>query len=184
MSSFPRRYILLVVVIALALVAGLALGLPKTDSSALATPAAPDVKAFLDDVLSLEPDDFTTYTHPVYGFSFRYPKAYALSTVVTDEGETVRAVSPRFPAGLAVEYLGPVVATNADDETLPLIIQRVHPVLGQVADAWLTDGRDAYHVRMYTPDEAWLDGAIRELVYDAPSSRAAPPCGMFCCGSV
>jgi hypothetical protein len=86
------------------------------------------------------------------------PRRYILLVVV---------IALALVAGLAVEYLGPVVATNADDETLPLIIQRVHPVLGQVADAWLTDGRDAYHVRMYAPDEAWLDGAIRELVYDA-----------------
>ena len=34
-----------------------------------------------------------------------------------------------------------------------------------MADAWLTDGQDAHHVRMYAPDEAWLDGAIREFIY-------------------
>ena len=175
MDTIPRRYILLVGTLALALVASLLFALPKTHGSAPAPSPAPAAKAFLDDILYLEPDDVTIYTHPVYGFSFPYPKDYVLSTVVTDEGETVRAVSPRFLAGLEVEYLGPVVATNADEETLPLIIQRVHPVLGQVADAWLSDGQDAYHVRMYAPDEAWLDGAIRELIYYRLTLQSGSP---------
>ena len=85
--------------------------------------------------------------------------------------QSFRASSPAWRWSTS----GPVVATNADEETLPLIIQRVHPVLGQVADAWLSDGQDAYHVRMYAPDEAWLDGAIRELIYYRLTLQSGSP---------
>jgi hypothetical protein len=49
---------------------------------------------------------------------------------------------------------------------MPLIIRRVHPTLGHVADSWFTDGQDAYHVRLYAPYEEWVEGAIRHLVYN------------------
>lgn len=58
-----------------------------------------------------------------------------------------------------------VVATNADEDTMPLIIRRVHPTLGHVSDAWFTDGQDAYSVRVYAPREPWVDGVIREVVW-------------------
>ena len=177
-TSF-RRHLSPVVALALALVAGLLFALPKTHGSAPAPSPAPDAQDFLAYILYLEPADVTTYTNPVYGFSFPYPQEYVLTTAVTDEGETVRAVSPRFPAGLEVEYLGPVVATNADEETFPLIIQRVHPILGPVADAWLSDGQDAYHVRMYGPDEAWVDGVIRGMVYYDLTLRSGATLGDF-----
>jgi hypothetical protein len=57
------------------------------------------------------------------------------------------------------------VDTNADEESLPLIIRRVHPALGYVSDAWFTHGRKAYHVRVYAPHGEWVDIAIRRLVY-------------------
>jgi hypothetical protein len=87
-----------------------------------ASPVPPDTKGFLAYVLSLEPDDFTTDTHPVHEFSFPYSQEYVIATEATDDGETVRAVSPRFIAGIEVTYLGPVVATKADEDTFPLII--------------------------------------------------------------
>lgn len=105
MQSLSRRYILFVV-LAPALVVGLALGLPKTHGSIPAATAPPAAEAFPDHVLYLEPDDFATYTHPVHGFSFLYPQDYVLLTVVTGEGETVRAVRPLFVAGIEVTSVG------------------------------------------------------------------------------
>jgi hypothetical protein len=165
MHILPRRNIVLVTALALALLAGLLFALPKTYGSPVGDIRSADEDAFRTHHLALRADDYTTYTHPVHGVSFSYPTEYVLSSVVTDEGETVRAVSPRFVAGIEVTSLGVVAATNADEDTLPLIIRRVHPTLGQVADAWLTDGQEAYHVRVYAPRELWVDGVIREVVW-------------------
>jgi hypothetical protein len=41
-----------------------------------------------------------------------------------------------------------------------------------VADSWLTDGQDAYHVRVYAPHEEWVDSAIHELVYNGLSFKS------------
>ena len=132
---------------------GLALPLllPATHGSTPVAPLATDTKAFLAYVLALEPEDFATYTHPVQGFSFLYPTAYVVSTDVTDEGETVRAVSPRFQAGIEVTSGGPVDSIVWEEGTRPLVVVRPHPSLGSVADAWCMDGGDLYQVWVWAP---------------------------------
>jgi hypothetical protein len=164
MYSFPRQYIFPVIALALALLAGLLVALPNTQGSTPAAPVTPDAKAFLAYILYLEPDDFTTYTHPVQGFSFLYPKDYVLSTSSGDEGETVRAVSPRFVAGIEVISSGPVASVVWEEGTRPLVVVRPHPSLGHVADAWFLDGTDLYHVRAYAPHAEWLEADIREFL--------------------
>jgi hypothetical protein len=64
---------------------------------------------------------------------------------------------------LMVQVNTSFVDTHVDGDTLPLIMRRVHPTLGHVADAWFTDGQDAYQVRLYAPREPWVDGVIREV---------------------
>jgi hypothetical protein len=156
----------LVIALTLALAAGPLVALPNTHGSPTGDSRSSAPDAFLQYDLSLHAPDIAIYTHPVYGFSFPYPKGYVLSIVARDDGETIRAVSPRFVADIEVTHLGPVVASNADEETLPLIIRRAHPTLGHVSDAWFTDGEDAYHVRLYAPHEECVDATIRHLIYN------------------
>jgi hypothetical protein len=76
--------------------------LPNTYGAPAADSRSSDPDAFAAYYLSLDADDHTTYTQPVHGFSFPYPKEYVLSTVVTDEGEAILAASPRFRAGIEI----------------------------------------------------------------------------------
>jgi hypothetical protein len=69
-----RRTLILAGFLGLTLAAGLLLALPNTQGSTPAPSPASDAQTFLAYVLYLEPDDFTTYTYPMHGFSFSYPK--------------------------------------------------------------------------------------------------------------
>jgi hypothetical protein len=47
-----------------------------------------------------------------------------------------------------------------EEETRPLVVTCTYSFLGNVANAWLLDGIDPEHVRVYAPDLRRLDGNI------------------------
>jgi hypothetical protein len=70
-------------------------GAPHHAPQTTPTPDARDGRA---DMLSLQPEDFATYTHPRYGFSFRYPKDFILSNAVVGIVRVRRVIAVPFVA--------------------------------------------------------------------------------------
>ena len=60
-------------------------------------------------------------------------------------------VQPRFVTGLEITFSGPITSVVWEEGTRPLVVVRPHPSLGHIADAWLVDGTDLYHVYRRSP---------------------------------
>jgi hypothetical protein len=82
---------------------------PSLDSS----PGGGEAATYLRD---LRADDYTTYTHPVYGFSFAYPRAFEFFTTQTVGLDETSVYHPRLPLGINV-YVRPLEG-NEDSEKL------------------------------------------------------------------
>jgi len=157
---------------------------PEADTS----PRGPAV----DYLLQLDAEDYTTYIHPVYGFSFSYPKDFDLLTASWGDEEVVDVYHPTLALGIRVstQPFDPDSALFADRASLPDDYE-VEPPEGAASTAvgWIDtdvpvpgEHRSAYwfvaHDRMFeitmtAPDLAWLDTWMREFVFD--SFRLIPP---------
>jgi hypothetical protein len=94
------------------------------------------------------------------GFSFGDSNEYRVSTVTAEEGERVRMKSPRFNAGAEVTRIGPIEAVlgvSEEDGPDPLMVTRKDALLGDVGEAWVVEGGDLDHIRMFAPSRVWVD---------------------------
>jgi hypothetical protein len=119
------------------------------------------------------PEELVTYTHPVYGFSFRYPKDFTVEDLEDERGELVLVENPAIGMGFQI-YI------TSDDETGPLTAARIHHdlpdmVMDEVVEFTQSDGTAA--VRFVSQDavlgdggETWFrkDGHVFQLAVSAP----------------
>ncbi len=134
---------------------------------------------------SLRSEDYTTYTHPIYGFSFYYPKDFTLQTFPAAGGDLTLVQSPTHNMWFKI-YVSPF------NEPGPLTKERIQiglprlviedfreywlkdgapavlfssedPVDGETRELWLIREGHLYQISMHHPDEEWLDGWIREI---------------------
>jgi hypothetical protein len=150
------------------------IALMAADASAAASTLA-EADRFLDD---LRAGDYTTYTHPVYGFSIIYPKAFELVRTITADKDRSVFRHPRLPlaleitvypiprhpelvswlAGLPADYY--VEAPAGADSTAVGWIDEDHPSPGQyTANVWFAHQDSLYEVLLMAPDpellQAW-----------------------------
>ncbi len=131
------------------------------------------------------PEDFLTYTHPVYGFSFRYPKDFTVEDIQDERGEIVLVEHPAIGMGFQI-FITP------DDETGPLTAARIHhdlpdmsmqevveftlsddtaavrfvshdTVLGDVGETWFRRDGHVFQLSVSAPDRDMQDFWIREI---------------------
>src|SRR5262249_32649220 len=119
------------------------------------------------------PEELVTYTHPVYGFWFRYPKDFTVEDLQDERGELVLVANPAIGMGLQI-YITP------QDAPGPLTAARIHHdlpdmSLERVVESTLSDGTAA--VRFVSHDavlgdvgETWFrkDGHVFQLAVSAP----------------
>jgi hypothetical protein len=95
---------------------------------------------------SLRAEDYTTYTDPVHGFSFDYPKEFALLSATWEDEEVVDVYHPTLALGIRVR------------------IQPVDPD-GELA-AWLTSLPEEYELE---PPDGAQSGAVGWIDQDTPA---------------
>jgi len=154
-----------------------------------ATPAPDPVVEYR---LQLDAEDYTTYTHPVYGFSFRYPKDFDLLTATWGDEEVVDVHHPTLPLSIRVssrpfdpdgELFAALASLPDDSEREPPEgadstavgwIDADVPVPGEHRGAyWFVAHGRIVEITMTAPDLAWLETWMREFVSDA--FRLMPP---------
>jgi hypothetical protein len=199
-SIFLKLLIVLVGVAAVggAVVLGLASSTEVRGDSVLqrvvpeeSTPAPERAVEYL---LHLDAEDYTTYTDPVYGFLFRYPKDFELLTASWEDEEVVDLYHPTLPLGIRVSTrpfdphgeLFAALASLPDEydmeapegaqSTAAGWIDADMPVLGEHRSAYYFVAHDRiFEITMIAPDLAWLETWMREFVFDSftlsPTSR-------------
>jgi hypothetical protein len=132
--------------------------------------------------LAQSPDDFTTYTHPVYGFSFPYIKDFTVREIDDEphatasrgeQGEIVLVENPAVGMGFQL-FMTP------DDAPEPLTLARIQHDLPDLpmedmAEFSLADGTPAVRFTSRDPvlgavGETWFrrDGHLFQLSVSAP----------------
>jgi hypothetical protein len=146
------------------------------------TPDASDGQA---DMLSLQPEDFATYTHPRYGFSFRYPKDFIVSNALSSEEDVIDLYHPTLPLGIRVsvrplEMQGALVgeldalpdsytqeAPKGADSTAVGWIDQDVPYEGDYqAEYWFAKDGRLYEIQLHAQDLEWLEAWLHEFVHD------------------
>jgi|GEM_PF-5387503 len=137
-------------------------------------------------MLTLHPDDFTTYTHPRYGFSFFYPKSFTLTSVRNGDHDMTIVKHPSFPMGFAIRVkpwadasaltlermraeapgltIGDVRETFTDQGIPAIRFSSEEKGKGETREAWFVREGYLYRITMYHPDQEWLDAWIREVL--------------------
>jgi hypothetical protein len=153
---------------------------PPLDSS----PGGEEAATYLRD---LRADDYTTYTHPVYGFSFAYPRAFEFFTTQTVGLDETFVRHPRLPLGINV-YVRPVEGSEesetrvafvtslsadydaeppegADGEAAALMAQD-DPYPGQYTwYFWFAYQQHLYEIQLHAPDRELLEFWARQFLY-------------------
>jgi hypothetical protein len=153
---------------------------PSLDSS----PGGGEAATYLRD---LRADDYTTYTHPVYGFSFAYPRAFEFFTTQTVGLDETFVRHPRLPLGINV-YVRPVEGSEesetrvafvtslsadydadppegADGEATALMAQD-DPYPGQYTRYfWFAYQQHLYEIQLHAPDRELLEFWARQFLY-------------------
>lgn len=135
--------------------------------------------------LAQTPEDMTTYTHPVYGFSFPYFKDCTVAEIQDEQGELVLVENPAVGMGLQI-FITP------DDAAEPLTLERIHrdlpdmpmeeeveftlpdgtaavrfvsrdPVLGAVGETWFQRNGSLFQLSVLAPDRELQDAWLREM---------------------
>jgi hypothetical protein len=135
--------------------------------------------------LSKQPGDFTTYTHPIYGFSFPYFTDFTVQEIEEDHGELVLVQNPAVGMGFQI-FVTP------DDEAAPLTVERIHhdlpdmrmdevmefmlsddtpavrfvshdAVLGDVGETWFRRDGHVYQLSVSAPERDLQDAWVRDL---------------------
>jgi hypothetical protein len=135
--------------------------------------------------IAQRPEDLTTYTHPVYGFSFPYIKDFTVREIEDEQGEIVLVENPAVGMGFQI-FITP------DDETEPLTAGRIRrdlpamsmeevveftlpdetaavrfvshdPALGDVGETWFRRGGYSFQLSVSAPDRELQDVWLREI---------------------
>jgi hypothetical protein len=154
--------------------------------------STPAPERAVDYLFELDAEDYATYTHPAYGFSFRYPKDFDLLTASWEDEEVVDLYHPTLPLGIRVstrpfdphgelfaalaslpdEY--DMEAPEGADSTAVGWIDQDTPAPGEHRSAyWFVAHDRIFEITMTAPDLAWLETWMREFVSDA--FRLMPP---------
>ena len=147
---------------------------PKTALSHTLTTRDP--AAAVSYYLTKQSKDLTTYTHPVYGFSFPYLKDFTVQNIQEEGGELVLVENPTVGMGLQI-FITP------DEETETLTATRIRHdlpdmAMDEVMEFLLPDDTSA--VRFVSHDavlgdvgETWFrkDGHIFQLSVSAPDRQ-------------
>lgn len=154
-----------------------------------AIPSVPEAVQEAEDwrmyMLDLGADDYATYTHPVYGFSFRYPKEFALLTDTWGDEDVVDLYHPTLPLGIRVsarpldmqgELVGELKALpesytqeapeGADSTAVGWIDQDVPSAGDYTAEYWFAKDGRLYELQLRAPDAGWLEGWLHAFVHD------------------
>jgi hypothetical protein len=135
--------------------------------------------------LAQTPEDLTTYTHPVYGFSFPYIKDFTVEEIKDEQGDIVLVENPAVGMGFQVfitpdDETGPltaerirhdlpdmpmdeVVAFSLPDETAAVRFVTHDPELGDVGETWLRREGYLFQLSVIAPDRELRDAWVREL---------------------
>jgi hypothetical protein len=153
---------------------------PPLDSS----PGGGEAGAYL---ASLRAGDYTTYTHPVYGFSFAYPRAFEFFTTQTVGLDETFVRHPRLPLGIDV-YVRPiegdeesetrvafVTYLSADYDAEPpegadggaaMLMALDDPSPGQYTRYfWFAHQDHLYEIQLHAPDRELLELWARQFLY-------------------
>ena len=135
--------------------------------------------------IAQRPEDLATYTHPVYGFSFSYPRDFTVHELEAGEGELVLVENPAMGMGFQL-FIVP------DDETDPLTAARIRrdlpampmeevveftlpdetaavrfvshdPALGDVGETWFRRDGYLFQLSVSAPDRELQDAWLREI---------------------
>ena len=172
---------------------------PKTELAGSLT--SPDPASARTYYLAQTPEDLTTYTHPVYGFSFRYLKDFTVEEIEDEQGELVLVENPAVGMGLQIfitphDEIGPLTAERIRhdlpdmpmeevveftlvDDTAAVRFVTQDPVLGGVGETWFRRDGHIFQLSVVAPDRELRDAWLRELaanltfLNDSPDGEAA-----------
>jgi hypothetical protein len=130
-------------------------------------------------------EDLTTYTHPVYGFSFPYIKDFTVEEIEDDQGELVLVENPAVGMGFQIfitpdEEIGPlttkrirrdlpdmpideVVEFSLSDDTPAVRFVSHDPALGDVGETWFRKDGYLFQLSVVAPDRELQDAWVREI---------------------
>jgi hypothetical protein len=97
-------------------------------------------------MLSLRADDYTTYTHPGYGFSFAYPRAFEFFTTQTVGLDETFVRHPRLPLGINV-YVRPLEGSEESETRVAFVTS-----LSADYDAEPPEGADGEAAAVMVPE--------------------------------
>jgi hypothetical protein len=139
-------------------------------------------------------EDLTTYTHPVYGFSFPYIKDFTVREIEDEQGEIVLVENPAVGMGFQIfitpddapepltleriqHYLPDLPMEDVTEFTLPDDTPAVRfvshdPVLGDVGETWFRRDGYIYQISVSAPGRELQDAWLREI---ALNLTFAPP---------
>jgi hypothetical protein len=114
-----------------------------------------------DYFLHLRANDYTTYTDPVYGFSFPYPADFAVSNFFADDGETYVALLENSRLNLGIQ----IVVTPTDQDTA-ITAADISPsvIVDNPVEFFLPDGIPA--LRFYSKDDEGKDTGEIWFIYE------------------
>jgi hypothetical protein len=153
---------------------------PPLDSS----PGSGEAATYLRD---LRVGDYTTYTHPGYGFSFAYPRAFEFFTTQTVGLDETFVRHPRLPLGINI-YVRPaegseesetrvafVTSLSADYDAEPpegaeggaaALMAQDDPYPGQYTRYfWFAYQQHLYEIQLHAPDRELLEFWARQFLY-------------------
>jgi hypothetical protein len=140
-----------------------------------------DWRAYL---LGLEAEDYATYTDPVHGFSFDYPKAFELLPPTWGDEEVMDLYHPTLPLGIrvSVHLFDPHGELVWDLAGIPEEYELEAPEGAQRwAVGWIDEDYNGtgqhrsvywfrandrlFEIQMEAPDVEWLQGWMRQVVH-------------------
>jgi hypothetical protein len=136
---------------------------------------------------SLRAGDYTMYTHPVYGFSFAYPREFAFFTTQTVGLDETFVCHPRLPLGINV-YVRPLEGSEESETRVAFVTSLpgdydAEPPVGADGGAaalmaqddpypgqytryfWFAYQDHLYEIQLYAPDRELLEFWARQFLY-------------------
>jgi hypothetical protein len=149
-----------------------------------AVPSGQDLARYLN---GLREADYTTYTHPVYGFSFAYPRAFTFVTTQTMHLDETFVRHPRLPLAISINVrpiegseasetlVASVTSLPADYDAEPpegadggavALMAQDDPYPGQYTRYfWFAYQDHLYEIQMHAPDRELLEPWARQFLY-------------------
>jgi hypothetical protein len=197
MPQISKQQFFLALALVALLVAAVAFAFSSvaSDSQSAATlplPAHPDAKDEEPEIrkyiLGLQREDFATYIHPEYGYSFSYPKDFIISTFKGDDSDVVVAEHPKLDFGFQIiaqpageegaitkerisEGDPSIVVENPvefliDDETPALRFSSRDDTGRETREIWFIHAGSFYQITLHSAEPGRLDPWIRMLGTD------------------